>query len=266
MDWEKQDNELRSLMASSDFLPDGENWNAKEGWKKLQQKKQPAQRKRIPVWVRLAAAACAVGFCGGGIWYIQSTNSLTKSGKELVHQGSNPSMKTAKKRDGIKVVSGTEPLTGQAQNNNEVVHTKHQSGITGNENFIERQTVIQQDRKVGFKTGENRDTIETAEDGLAVELPAIKSGTKIDVVGPILPNELIPQTIVVVPAPTLKSKPRVVHYNQLGGMQSTPPPAFVLTKKSYAEIDAFAMQPLSNQKEPPFQLKIDISPAPKKSL
>lgn len=266
MEWEKQDNELRSLMAGTDFLPDGEYWNAEEGWKKLQQKKQPKRQKMIPVWLRLTAAACVVGLLGGGIWYIQSTNSLTKSGKEFAHQGSNQAMEPVKKRDGIKVVSGTEHLTGQAQDNNEVVHSKPQSGITGNKNFIERQTVTQQDRKVGFKTGENRDPIETAEEGLAVELPAIKSGTKIEVVGPILPNELIPQTIVVVPAPTLKSKPRVVHYNQLGGMQSTPPPAFVLTKKSYAEMDAFAMQPLSNQKEPPFLLKIDISPAPKKSL
>ena len=266
MDWEKQDNELRSLMAGADFLPDGENWNAQEAWKKFQKRKQPTQRKRIPVWVQLASAACAVGLFGGGIWYMQSNNSFTKSGKEFTHQGNNQSMKTAKKIDGIKMILGSDNLPGQVQESNKVVHTNTQPGITGNDNFSERKTVIQQDRKAGFKTGENRDIVETAEDDLAVELPAIKSGTMIEVVGPILPNELIPQTIVVVAAPALKSKPRVVHYNQLGGMQSTPPPAFVLTKKSYAEMDAFAMQPLSNQKEPPFQLKIDISPAPKKSL
>jgi hypothetical protein len=266
MDWEKQDNELRSLMAGTDFLPDGEKWHAQEGWKKLQQKKQPAQRKRIPVWVRLAATACAVGFFGGGLWFIQSTNSVTNSREEFVKQGSNQSVEPAKNIHAKGTIPGSENLPGQVQESNKIVHTNTQPGITGNENFNEGHTVLQTDIKAGLNGGENKDPIETAEDGLVVELPAIESGAKIETVEPIMPDKSIPQTIVVVPAPALKSKPRVVHYNQLGGMQSTPPPAFVLTKKSYAEMDAFSMQPLSNQKEPPFQLKIDISPAPKKSL
>lgn len=266
MDWEKQDNELRSLMAGTDFLPDGENWNVQERWNKLQQKKQPAKRKRIPVWVRLAAAACAVGLFGGGIWYIQSSHSFTKSGEEFVKQGSNQSVEPAKNINAKGTIPGSENLQETTREISDMLQPTPPYGVTGNERFIDGQTAIQHDKNAGSKRGEHNNQSVTQEKALVNETTDTKYDTGFAVVEPVLPEEVIPQTIVVVPAPALKSKPRVVHYNQLSGMQSTPPPAFVLTKKSYAEMDAFAMQPLSNQKEPPFQLKIDISPAPKKSL
>jgi hypothetical protein len=266
MDWEKQDNELRVLMDGAGFLPEGETWDAEEGWKKMQQKGQPAHGKKSPVWLRLAAAACFAGLVGSGFWYVQKNDSNARTDKESVKRSVSQPALTGKNLGELK----TEPEYQQVPDSSKQINETAQKASVAENTVIANHGEVKVSIRKDFKGGSNLTEIKpennNIDEALVINETDKKSETEIALTEQTLQTETIPQAIAVVTAPVKKNKPRVIHYNQLSGKQTTSPPLFVQTKKPYPEWDGFAMQSVSNPKESPFQLKIDISPAPKKSL
>ena len=265
MDWEKQDNELRKLMAGSDFLPDGEIWDARETWKKLERKNHPLKADRRIIWLRLATAACVVGLMGiGFLWFqrksllVNPVNSMVKTTEENGNQkGRNPELIDSDKNQ-VETQSTTQAIIP----------------LTKNENNFSSNAIQLQNEKPSIQRNNKKEdeelskaaivstNIESPENTIVINEVAENTnrGTLVDVTT----TEAEMQTIAAVPAKLKKIK--VIHYNELKGNRSTPPPGFAQIKKSQFEWESIAMQALSTPKEPSFQLKIELSPAPKKSL
>ena len=265
MDWEKQDNELRKLMEGSSFLPEGEDWNTHNGWKKLQQKKEPEQRKIMPVWLRLTAAACVAGLLGVGFWYLQKSNSIAQTDDTLVKQHEPQPFEREPSVKLLKAEREFANLEASSQPENDNVLTILDDRFTDSKQKLSGQ-VIEIKKDAGLRMIEKRNEMDSPGDELTPAVPDKPTDSKIITEVTEIAELNLSSSLAVVPAPAKKSNPRVIHYNQLNGLKSTPPPVFAQTKKSYAEWDGFAQQSVSNPKEPPFQLKIDISPSPKKSL
>ena len=265
MDWEKQDNELRSLMASSDFLPDGENWNAKEGWKKLQQKKHQPKRKSAVIWLRWSAAACVIGLLGTGIWWMQQNNSGEVE-NEGIAQVKNVKTPVSNER----IISA--PVEKTLANNVKIQNIKLEGEITATEAPGTRGKTAFHKKKITKIIDLNGSSPSTLESEAAASNFKKESGknpeTAISVTPDYTPpeSEAMAQTFAMVPAPKKPIKQRVVHYNQLVGAPSTSPPVFVQSKKQENEWESIVLQGSGNRKDPMFHLKINISSTPKKSL
>jgi hypothetical protein len=265
MDWEKQDNELRKLMEGSSFLPEGEEWNTHSGWENLQQLKQAEKPKGMPVWLRLAAAACVAGLLGGGFWYLQKSNSIAQADDTFVKKHEPQPLEREPSVELLKAEREFANLEAPSQLENDIVLTISEDKFTDSKQKLSGQ-VIEIKKDAGLSMIEKRNVMDSPGIELTLTVPDNPGDSKINTEVTEITEPDLSSSLAVVPASAKKSKPRVIHYNQLNGLKSTPPPVFAQTKKSYAEWDGFALQSLSNPKEPPFQLKIDISPSPKKSL
>jgi Tfp pilus assembly protein PilE len=264
MDWEKQDNELRQLMDGADFLPDEERWNAVDGWRKLQQKRQPAKKGLSGYWKQLAAAASVVGILGFGLWWMQQENAVNRMND--VVDNTHVRNTIGGKMEAIeqsnvqqKPVFSDIPEKQSIKNNfnKETQALKNEVKQKSNNN-ISQFTVnsVPESKIMHHKDDESVAAIESKNEmdknsGDAVAATPSATDSK-------------PEMTSI--AAVKKPKLRVVHYNELNGMQATAPPVFVLTKKSEMEWENLAVQNTTNQRSQPYSLKIDISPAPKKSL
>lgn len=266
MDWEKQDNELRRLLEGDSFLPENETWNAKESWKKLQQKKQPVKRRMMPVWLRLSAAACVAGMLGVGIWYFQAAGPFSAQGEALVNMDKSATIKSEESKENVKAQTLPEIVPASTRAREEQVHSaaggKHVAAIKS----PAKPGFQQHGTNTVFNGEKTKNTTQLPEPGTATAAIEKQPGTGVSSGVQSEPAAVMPDALSVLPAPVKKSRPRVVHYNQLSGIQSTPPPAFVQTKKNNSEWEGLVVQSATNQTDKPFQLKIDISPAHKKSL
>lgn len=265
MDWEKQDNELRKLMDGSEFLPEGELWDAGKTWEKLQMKNRPVKRNKRVIWLRLAAAACAVGLLGIGVMRFQLGSLFTKPGNGMVkttevNSGlTNENIKSiANHNKGLEKQSIPKPI---------IALQKKQNSLTS----IETSGSIKEKSSATKQNRENEGLNELAYGSNKHKVPLDSMVTKEVEVNPesgMLAEKMAtginPQIMAVIPAPAKKMK--VLHYNELKGNGTTPPPGFALIKKSQFEWENIAMQASSTPKEPSFQLKIELSPATKKSL
>ncbi len=267
MDWEKQDNELRKLMQGPDFLPDSENWDANGAWQKLMGKKQPAKQRIAPIWMRWAAAACVVGLLGMGYWILQTNHKSIQpdgeTGRQNVVQPNGLVEQKISEPDSKKQLPSISTL------NENTAGIKNETAKVENSKSknIEKDNANKPKGKPGsvelnkdVTAGNEKNLLSTSDKLSNIADPEKQALTVI------IPAEPEPLSIAVVPAPVAKPKIRVVHYNQLSGNQSTSPPVFVQTKKNQSEWEGLALQAATTRKEPTFQLKIDISPAPKKSL
>jgi hypothetical protein len=264
MDWERQDNELRKLMDGADFLPEGESWNAVDGWKKLQQKRIPSKKRMLGFGTQLAAAASVVGILGFGLWWLQQDNAANRINDVV----GNTEVKNS---IGVKVESIEQSNIQQNLTN---------SDNTANQNIKNSFNREAQALKNDLKQKNNRNISKSLVNSIPESkmldhiederVAAIERGNEMDknsgdaVATTPLTQDSKPEMASI--AAVKKPKIRVVHYNELNGMQATAPPVFVLTKKSEMEWDNLAVQSATNQRSQPYSLKIDISPAPKKSL
>jgi hypothetical protein len=264
MDWEKQDNELRQLMEGADFLPDEERWNAVYGWKKLQQKRQPAKRRLLSYWKQLAVAASVVGTLGFGFWWLQKDNAAI--GMDDVVKNTEVKNSKGVKVESIEQSNVQQDLTNTDKTANQNIKNSFNKEIPALKSEV-KQNVEREISKSLVNSASESKIMHQKEDELVT---AIESKNEIDrnsgdaVTTTPLVQDNKPE-IASVPA-AKKPKIRVVHYNELNGMQATAPPVFVLTKKSAMDWENLAVQNATHQKAQPYSLKIDISPAPKKSL
>jgi hypothetical protein len=264
MDWEKQDNELRQLMDGADFLPDEERWNAVDGWRKLQQKRVPSKKRMLGLWKQLAAAASVVGILGFGLWWLQMENAANRM-NDVVNNTE------VRNTIGVKVESIDQ---------NNVQQNLMNSDITANQNIKNRFNKETQALKNNVKQKGNKYISQSLVNSIPESKMLQHKGDEV-VVAMESKNEMEENNVnpAVTTTSAQDSKPemasiaavkkpkiRVVHYNELNGMQATAPPVFVLTKKSEMEWENLAVQSATNQRSQPYSLKIDISPAPKKSL
>jgi hypothetical protein len=265
MDWEKQDNELRKLMDGSDFLPEGELWDAGETWKKMQRNNQPLKANRRIIWLRLATAACVVGLLGIGLVWFQRGNHVTKPLIELVtkveENGSKAGIQ-AKVMDSIK---------------NQVENPSPSGAIIPlpeNRNTNTANAVREKNEKHSILPGNNKVDEELSKEAVAftniegsanaIVINEVAENTGKGTLPEVTATEAEIKTLAL--APVKVKKIMVIHYNELKGNRTAPPPGFALIKKSPFEWESIAMQAPSTPNEPSFQLKIELSPAPKKSL
>jgi cytoskeletal protein RodZ len=257
MDWEKQDNELRKLMDDADFLPDGERFDSAASWKKMQEKNNPSQKKIFAPWMRMAVAACIVGLLGLLIWRVQIQNDFTPA---------DPVVNTnkANTKNVPQIPSALQALSIDS----------HQQKNASNE--IESLASPSFQRLESKQKETEKSVIGTAEKNIAQQDVLIPETQKnIPAIKPDTPTETSNATAIALPIETSNTaataapkKPalRVVHYNDLKGNFSTPPPVFVQTKKSDNEWQQLVLQNAASSREHPLSIKIDINPAPKKSL
>ncbi len=261
MDWEKQDNELRNLMEGSGFLPDSEAWDDHLMWKKLQQKRQSVRRRYLPVSFRLAAAACISGLIGIGLWTIISSSFFTKDeakafkkvpAKSLVGNGEAKPSGKSKINENLsldpseaKAVS-KPPVPGKTQVKYEKNFPKKPDDLM----LVQKGTTIETEGQVNPETPLENNGALTA----GIIEPAISNGSP----------KIEPQPTGTPPAQAVKL--RVVHYNMLNANTGTPPPVFVKKRKPEPEWDYVVGRASEPSTHPSPQLKIDISPAPKKTL
>lgn len=261
MDWEKQDNELRQLMDGADFLPEEERWNAVAGWKKLQKKRQPFKKGLSGYWMQLTAAACLVGMLGFGLWWMQEDNPLTEA--DIVVQNKNDNTVYGNK------VEISEQVNTQLNTSISIYPEKENS----TNNFSTQNSLIRNEKKQKGNKHIQQTIIENPTESITVQKDetVIIAGNEygkvnnenVVVEAPAAPAN-IPDIASIVPMK--KPKMKVIHYNELNGKHATAPPVFVLTKKSETEWENLAVQNATTQRSQPYSLKIDISPAPKKSL
>jgi len=265
MDWEKQDNELRKLMDGSEFLPDGELWDAGETWKKLQHNNQPLKANRRIVWLRLATAACVVGLLGIGLVWFQRKNLLVNPVNNVV--------KTKEEKGSQK--GGNDEFLDSNKNQ---VETQSTSGaiipLPENRNTNTANAIREKNEKHSILPGNNKEIEDLSKEAVvstniegsanAIAINEVAENTGKGALAEVTATEAEMQTFAMAPAKVKKIK--VIHYNELKGNRSTPPPGFAMIKKSPFEWESIAMQAPSSAKETSFQLKIELSPAPKKSL
>jgi hypothetical protein len=203
---------------------------------------------------------------GSGLWYVYKNDSNTQPDKESVKRPVSQPALTGNDLGELK----TEPEYQRIPDSSKQINETAQKASVAENTVIENHSEVNVGGQKVFKGGSNLTEIKpennNSDEALVINETDKKSETEIALTEQTLQTETIPQTVAVVPDPVKKNKPRVIHYNQLSGKQTTSPPVFVQTKKPYPEWDGFAMQSVSNPKGTPFQLKIDISPAPKKSL
>lgn len=267
MDWEKQDNELRQLMEGHAFLPDQETWNATAAWKKLRQKQNKVAKRPVPVWIRLSVAACLAGLLGLAGWYLLSrqfspgpVEAVAGKGnadkKQRVDQSvlgeiAQPSVKPDKGKN-MQQSIGPEATGGsmvkvKSQGKEQEAHNRIQNreGLHKTMATIPADTFVTS-RAVAAVIPNTAVIVPTPADNTAENNPATSGA--------------------MVAAPDKKPKTRVVHFNQLGSAQPAVVPVYAQTKKLFFEPGSLLVQSSQNPAEQSFQLKIDISPAPKKSL
>lgn len=263
MDWEKQDNEFRQLMDGAGFLPDEERWNAVDGWKKLQQKKQPAKKGLVGYWKHLAAAASVVGILGFGLWWLQQDNAANRMDDVVKNT-------EVKNTIGVKVEANQQSSVQQNLTNfdntaNQNIKNSFNKEIPALKNEVKQNVERDRLQSLVNSVPESKILLHKEDEVLA----EIESKNEVD--------KYIGNAVVITTEPEIKpaitsvaavKKPkiRVVHYNVLIGMHATAPPVFVLTKKSEMDWENLAVQSTTTQRPQPYALKIDISPAPKKSL
>ncbi len=262
MDWEKQDNELRKLMDGADFLPEEERWNAVAGWKKLQQKKQPSKKGLSGYWMQLTAAACIVGMLGFGLWWMQEDNSKTET--DIFVQNKNIDNKNDINIDKIEKAQNNSSISGKVETGNITNNFSKETTSLSKEINKDNHSKIHK----AYVKNPREDTIKQDDEivlfyGNENEMNNGFNKANAVVIAPEAPSKT-PDVASAVPVK--KPKMKVIHYNELNGMHATSPPVFVLTKKSDIEWENLAVQNAPTQKLYPYSLKIDISPAPKKSL
>lgn len=257
MDWEKQDNELRKLVDGADFLPDGERFDSAASWKKMQEKNRPSQKKIFAPWMRMAVAACIVGLLGLLVWRVQIQNDFTPA---------DPVVKNNKKTTkNVPPIQSTQQASATDTN-------QHTTASTENKTFTSPSFRIPASKQKETEPP----VIGTVEKNMAQHDVLITEGQKnIPVIIPDNHTQPANATASALPidmpntaATAAPKKPtlRVVHYNDLKGNFSTPPPVFVQTKKSDNEWQQLVLQNAASSREHPLSIKIDINPAPKKSL
>ncbi|WP_416440515.1 hypothetical protein [Phnomibacter sp. MR] len=265
MDWEKQDNELRKLMDGADFLPDGERFDSAASWKKMQEKNKPSQKKIVDPWMRMAAAACIVGLLGLLLWRVALRNDS---------EPANPMVKTEKAdtKNAQQIPSTIQALSidSNLQKNASNETASFASSSFQRLESKQKETVQPLLVTTTNEMAQHDFSIPDVPQNTPVINPNSQPETAIhtDAKNTIATTNTLPQepSTTAAIAPNKKPALRVVHYNDLKGNFSTPPPVFVQTKKSDIEWQQLVLQNAVSSREHPLSIKIDIHPAPKKSL
>lgn len=254
MAWEKQDNELRKLLEQDDFLPNGEEWDAESGWKKMENSRLSENKKKSIFFIRTAIAACIIALLGLGIWV---TLFNYKTGEEAQ---ASENMAIQPK----KTIKESIPISPKPK-----VEEQSISSPTPKEYIVTNEFI--NPVKKHFETAQKREKID-----LPNEIPIVAANEK-DPIDKINTEPLIvlkspdtnsaKQGAEITANPTAeiaaavphKKKIRVIHLNQLQGGQSSSAPAFYLTKRSELSAPSYALN-TTKAPEPSIQLTIILKP------
>lgn len=258
MDWQKQDNEIRNLMKGEDFLPEGDVFDERRTWQKLNAIMRPKEKVFGSRFIRIAAAACLLGSVS---FFVMKFNSRQNRSEEMVKGNS---MVESKEKEGLVSVevnaptdlkeSGLVPekLIFEKKEINTPVGRVIKRAQIKETNLValEVTNLVENSNQVVMEVVEKKQTEITQKDApLEVESATTK------------------QEVNKSAQPTT-AKVRVVHYNELNRNNPLTPPGFAKSNKSEEMLNALVlMNPLlKNQNETAFQIKIELTPQVKKSL
>jgi hypothetical protein len=257
MDWQKQDNEIRKLMEEGDFLPEGEAFDERRTWQKLNAALRPKAKVFGNRFIRITAAACllgAVSFLGIKFNTIHNRNQEMIKAKIMVESKENEGLLSVEidaatnfKESGLV----PEKLIFENKEMNTLVLKEIKREKIKETNLIQFDTtkLTENEEKLVIDVAENKQIELTQKDA---SLETENATAKQEVNKPVQP---------------ITAKVRVVHYNELNRNNTITPPGFAKSHKSEELLNALVlMNPsLKNQNET-LQIKIELTPQLKKSL